>query len=141
MTPVSISIGSEPTTTLLTNRARGVRPSFDAISSLMIRAAEAPSVSGEELPGVIFQSISGKRPAIRSLANDVGSPASPSTVVVARIVSSWLSPAISMMSFEKSAAAASRCERAENSSSCSRLKPQRAAISSAEMPWPTRPGA
>ena len=63
MTPVSISSGSLPDTAKAWNRARGRRPSSAAFSSLMISAAEAPSVSGEELPGVTCQLISGKRSA------------------------------------------------------------------------------
>src|SRR3546814_14105432 len=81
MTPVSISSGSLPLTENVWNRARGVRPSSTAFSSLMISAAEAPSVSGEELPGVIFQSISGKRAANAGSTKEGFSPARPSGVV------------------------------------------------------------
>ncbi len=52
MTPVSISMGSLPTTAEATNRARGRSPSCAARSSLMMSTAEAPSVSGDELPAV-----------------------------------------------------------------------------------------
>ncbi len=61
MGAVSMKIGSSPATEKEWKRARGVSPSFDAISSLMISAADAPSVSGDELPGVIDHCASGKR--------------------------------------------------------------------------------
>ena len=60
---VSMNTGSSPATANEWNRARGVSPSFDAISSLMISAAEAPSVSGDELPGVMCHCASGNRAA------------------------------------------------------------------------------
>ena len=50
---VSMKTGSSPATAHEWNRARGIRPGFDAISSLMISAADAPSVRGDELPGVM----------------------------------------------------------------------------------------
>ena len=53
---VSMKIGSSPQTAKEWNRARGASPSSSAFSADMISAAEAPSVSGEELPGVILQS-------------------------------------------------------------------------------------
>ena len=59
MGPVSMISGSLPATANLWNRARGASPSALAFSSLMMSAADAPSVSGEELPGVIDQVISG----------------------------------------------------------------------------------
>jgi hypothetical protein len=65
-TPVSISSGSLPVTANEWNRARGRRPSAAAFSSLMMSTADAPSVSGDELPGVIDQAISGNRWARRS---------------------------------------------------------------------------
>jgi hypothetical protein len=55
--------GSLPDTANAWNLARGRRPSSAAFASLMISAAEAPSVSGEELPAVTCQVISGKRSA------------------------------------------------------------------------------
>ena len=76
--PVSMKSGSSPTTANAWNRARGVSPSSIAFSSLMISAAEAPSVSGEELPGVIRQSRSGNRAASSSVRNDGFRPPSPS---------------------------------------------------------------
>jgi hypothetical protein len=60
-TPVSMSSGSLPVTEKVWKRARGLSPSCCAFSSLMISAADAPSVRGEELPGVMHQSISGNR--------------------------------------------------------------------------------
>ncbi len=54
----------------------------------MTSTAEAPSVSGEELPGVICQSRSGNRAAIASVRNAGASPARPCAVVVGRMVSS-----------------------------------------------------
>jgi hypothetical protein len=56
----------------------------------MIRTAEAPSVSGDELPGVISQSISGNRAASSSVRNEGRSAASVAAVVPARTVSSAL---------------------------------------------------
>ena len=49
---VSIIRGSSPASEKLTNRARGVRPSWLARSSLMISSAAAPSVICDELPAV-----------------------------------------------------------------------------------------
>ena len=68
--PVSINIGSSPTTANEWNRARGVSPSSAAFSSLMISTADAASVSGDELPGVMRQSSSGNRAASASVRND-----------------------------------------------------------------------
>ena len=59
MGPVSMISGSEPAMANACTRARGVRPRAAARSSLMISAADAPSVSGEALPGVITHPISG----------------------------------------------------------------------------------
>lgn len=61
----------------------------------MTSTADAPSVSGEELPGVIRQSISGNRADISSVRNDGRSPARPSAVVVPRTVSSVVTPGAS----------------------------------------------
>ena len=66
MGPVSIKSGSSPVTAKAWNRARGRNPRAAARSALMMSTAEAPSVSGEELPGVMCQPISGKRSAICS---------------------------------------------------------------------------
>ena len=54
----------------------------------MIRTADAPSVTGDELPGVTFQSMSGNRATISSDPKEGRSPESPSAVVPARMVSS-----------------------------------------------------
>jgi hypothetical protein len=86
--PVSIMSGSSPTTANEWNRARARSPSFDASSSLMMSAAEAPSVSGDELPAVTDHSSSGNRARSSSVAKAGWSPASPSTVVDGRTVSS-----------------------------------------------------
>lgn len=64
---VSMKIGSSPARENAWKRARGVRPSLAAMVSLMINAPEAPSVNGEELPGVMCQLISGKRSAYSGL--------------------------------------------------------------------------
>ena len=50
--PVSMVMGSLPTTAKLWNRARGVRPRAAAFSSLMMSTPEAPSVICDELPAV-----------------------------------------------------------------------------------------
>ena len=114
----------------------------------MMSAAEAPSVSGEAFPGVIRQAISGNRAASRSSRKTAGSPASASAVVPARTVSSVVTTepsgrvtATTSPSNPPDAqvAAARSWERAANASSSSRLRFQRAAMSSAETPWPTRP--
>ena len=54
--PVSMVTGSTPARAKVWKRARGVRPSSLAFSSLMIRAAEAPSEIWLELPAVILPS-------------------------------------------------------------------------------------
>ena len=88
MTPVSMYSGSLPTTENERNRARGSSPSCSAASALMMRAADAPSVSGDELPGVMRQSSSGNRSASASVRNAGFRPASDSAVVAGRTVSS-----------------------------------------------------
>ena len=50
--PVSISTGSTPTRHVSTTRARGVRPSSFAFSSVIIKIALAPSEICDELPAV-----------------------------------------------------------------------------------------
>ena len=74
---VSISRGSAPARAKSTKRARGVRPSAAAFSSLMISSAAAPSVICEELPAVT-------RPPSSSGRNDGLSLASDSIVVSRR---------------------------------------------------------
>ena len=70
-------------------RARGRSPSAAARSSLISSSALAPSVIWEELPAVTFQSIVGERARVISSVPNAGcSPASLSTVVPGRIVSS-----------------------------------------------------
>ena len=93
MTPVSISSGSLPVTVIVCTRARGVKPRARARSALMMSAAEAPSVSGEELPGVMSHPMSGNRRARSSVRKAEGRAASRSAEVPARTVSStrWMS--------------------------------------------------
>jgi hypothetical protein len=118
----------------------------------MIRAADAPSLRGEELPGVMCQPISGKRSVTASSRNDGRSPASPSGVVAGRIVSSTACTRVppsgsgtgtGTISRSKpppcEVAAASWWDRAAKRSSSSRSIFQRAARSSAETPCETRP--
>ena len=113
----------------------------------MISAAEAPSVSGEELPGVMRQSISGKRSASASVRNAglqpgerLGGWCAGRTVSSVERVDAAATGTISVANAPDSpAAAASRCDRAANSSSSSRSKPHFAAMSSAQTPWLTRP--
>ena len=89
----------------------------------MMRAADAPSVSGDELPGVMRQSSSGNRSASASVRNAGFSPASDSTEVAGRTVSSTSAstPGTGTTSVAKApdspASAARRCDRAANSSS------------------------
>lgn len=91
------------------------------------------------------QSSSGKRSASRSVRNAGLRPASESTVVAGRTVSSTSAstPGTGTTSVanapDSPAAAASACERAANSSSCSRENPHFSAMSSAETPWLTSP--
>ncbi len=143
MTPVSISTGSEPVTAKAWNRARGRRPSRSAARALTIRVAEAASVSGEELPGVMCQPISGKRAAEGTPRKAGFSPASPATVVPGRTVSSTRWSPTGTISRSKpppaAVAAANWWERAEKASSSWRSSFQRAAISSADTPCGTRP--
>src|SRR5438105_305404 len=54
--PVSIITGSTPARAKVWNRARGLKPSSAAFSSLMISRAAAPSLIWEELPAVTFPS-------------------------------------------------------------------------------------
>ena len=54
--PVSMVTGSTPARAKVWKRARGVRPSSSAFSSLMISTAEAPSVICELLPAVTLPS-------------------------------------------------------------------------------------
>ena len=80
--PVSISVGSSPTTLEARIRARGRSPSAAARSSLISSRAPAPSVICDELPAVTIHSIVGEprrhRPRSRTPAC---SAASRSTVV------------------------------------------------------------
>jgi hypothetical protein len=94
MGPVSMISGSEPVTAKAWNRARGVRPRAPAFSSLMISAADAPSVSGEELPAVIDQAISGYFSAKNGSSKEGFNAASRSGVVDGLTVSStvWAEP-------------------------------------------------
>jgi hypothetical protein len=118
----------------------------------MIRAADAPSVSGEEFPGVIRQSSAGNRAAASVETNDGFNVLSASALVPARIVSSvtWSvyplsgSPVgiatISVANDPAAAAAAARwCEVTANASRASRSIFHRAATSSAATPCLTRP--
>ena len=97
--PVSMSTGSEPTTALATMRARGVRFSSLTFSPLIRTTAEAPSVTGLEMPAVI-----------QSVPRTGFKPASFSRLVSGRIVSSLSrtisfpslsSPFMGMISFLK----------------------------------------
>ncbi len=67
--------------------ARGVRPSLVAISSLMMSAADAPSVSGDELPGVMTTVLGEPGGVLLGVEGGLR-PARPSAVVEARSVSS-----------------------------------------------------
>ena len=101
-----------------------------AFSSLMISAADAPSVSGEELPGVMSHVDLGEAlPRARRCRTTACSPASPSAVVDARTVSSTrvhdrLAVCVGdrdrddlVVEVPAAVAAAARwCERAENAS-------------------------
>jgi hypothetical protein len=56
--PVSMIVGSEPTTAVETIRARGVSPIWVPTSSLPMRTSAAPSTMPEELPAWWTWSIS-----------------------------------------------------------------------------------
>ena len=79
MGPVSISTGSTPTRQVSTMRARGVRPSAAAFSSVISSTAAAPSLICDELPAVCtpfsrptglseasFSSVVSRRPSSRA---------------------------------------------------------------------------
>ncbi len=117
MGAVSMSSGSAPTTEKPAKRARGRRASCRARRSLRTRTADAPSVSGEELPGVMRQSISGKRAARAGSANAGRRQASASGVVDGRTVSSTScfpppGSATGTISARASAAAGRACDSA-----------------------------
>ncbi len=93
--PVSMIVGSDPTTPTDTMRARGVRPSSVPTCSLPISTRAAPSTMPDELPGVwtwlifstqwYFCSATALKPPISPTASNDGlRPASDSTVVPAR---------------------------------------------------------
>ena len=81
---VSMRRGSAPARAKSTNRARGVRPSSLAFSSVMIRSAAEPSVICDELPAVTL-------PPSSSGRNDGFSLASDSSVVSRRPSSTFIS--------------------------------------------------
>lgn len=114
----------------------------------MMSTAEALSVSGEELPGVICHSSCGKRDASASVRKEGASRARRSTVVPGLMVSSALTlplPGVGtgISSPSKAPAAAASAARwwdvAAKSSSSARERPQRLATSSAATPWLTSP--
>jgi len=123
-------------------------PSDSAVSSAITSAAEAPSLTWDEEPAVTTQRISGWRCAAASSKKAGRSRASASIEVSARMPSSWRMTVPSgrvtgliwaVRSPASSAAAARRWDRTDQASDSSRLIPQRAAMSSAEMPCRTSP--
>jgi hypothetical protein len=138
MGPVSIVTGSTPARAKAWNRARGRSPSSLAFSSLMISRAAAPSLICEELPAVTFPSglKAGFRVASFSTLESGRTPSSRSKMPPS-------APVTGMISFSKRpssmARAARWCDCTAKASSSSRDRPHLSAISSAEMPWGTRP--
>ena len=137
--PVSMITGSAPATANAWKRARGLRPSSLAFSSLMMSTAEAPSVICEELPAVITPS-----PFKTGL-----SPPSASTVVARMPRSSSTRPAVGLdldrddlvreAALPPGAAARSLAATARTRRARRGRAPHFSAISSAEMPWASRP--
>jgi hypothetical protein len=84
MTPVSMKIGSSPATANEWTRALGLETERRCLSSLVTRRAADPSLIGELLPAVTFQSISGKRSLHRSSWKASRRPDRESGVVVGR---------------------------------------------------------
>jgi hypothetical protein len=148
MGPVSIITGSTPARAMAWKRARGRRPSWLAFSSLMIRAAEAPSVIWLLLPAVTLPS--GLNAGLRLASVSRLLSRMPSSAVTSSSLSDtaplslsrWIerTATISFSKRPSSRATAARCwlRRAKASRSW-RDRPHLSAIISAEMPWGTRP--
>ena len=150
MGPVSIITGSTP------GQGERVEPgprrearARAAFSSLMMRAAEAPSVIWLELPAVTLPSGLNAGLRLASVSTVVPSrmPSSAVTIssdsVTSPVSLSRWSERTGTISFSNRpsavAWAARRWLSAEKASSSSRVRPHLSAISSAEMPWGTRP--
>ena len=157
--PVSMMVGSTPLTAVATMRARGVRPMSAPAFSVPTRVRAAPSTMPEELPGwwrwlicsiwVYFFSATASKPPISPIwAKEGRRPPSDSTVVPGRTVSSWsrmVRPFWSTTGTTESlnrpsshAFFARSWEVTASWSSCSRVKPSREAMRSAEMPCGTK---
>ncbi len=159
--PVSMMVGSLPTTAALTILARGVSPRSAAARSLPISIAAAPSTIWEELPAVCtcrmrstvgYRSIAtASNPAAPIAAKLGSSAASPSRVVSGRIASSWSSTTTPFWSitgtsdlakYPLSRACVARCwERSAYRSTSSRVNPSSVATRSALTPCGTNPMA
>ena len=140
--PVNISTGSTPASANVWNRARGLRPSWFAFSSLMISTAAAPSVICDEFAAVITPSGLNAGLSCASFSSDVSGrmPSSRLTISVPDSVGTVIG-SISRSNRPSSVArAARRCDSTENASFCSREMPHFSEIISAEMPCGTRLG-
>ncbi len=102
--PVSMMVGSEPHSAVISTRARGFRPALMPASLLPSRTSAAPSTMPEELPAwwawmtfsmvVYLSSAVASKPMVPIISNEGISLASDSTEVPGRMVSSR--PSISM---------------------------------------------
>ena len=143
MGPVSISTGSEPTTAVVTMRARGRSPSVRTASPDATTTAAAPSTMPEAFPAWMTPS---SWKLGRSAASDsrVVPGRGCSSSAKRRVVPSASftgTGAISRLNQPaERAAMALLCEAAENSSSCPRERDHFRAMRSAEMPWWVRSG-
>ncbi len=157
--PVSMIVGSVPTTPVATTRARGVRPRSVPACSLPISMSAAPSTMPEELPGVCtwlifstqwyFCSATALKPPISPRASKDGlRPASDSGVVPGRGNSSWSSTIWPLRSrtgiTERLNAPSARafparvCDSVAKRSTSWRLMPSMVAIRSALTPCGTK---
>ena len=148
--PVSMVTGSTPARAKVWKRARGVRPSSLAFSSLITSTAEAPSLIWLELPAVTLPS--GLKAGFRLASVSAVVPGRmPSSAVTSSSLSTMLpvslsrrfseTPTISFSKRPSAVACSARCcDWAPKASSSSREMPHLSAIISAEMPWGTRPG-
>ncbi len=135
-------MGSSPASANCTMRARGVRPSRAAASSLVTSTAAAPSLICDEFPAVTNPSGLNAGLSVASRSRVV-SGRMPSSAVIGRdFPSTTIGTGTSSRSKRASAVAraARCCDSSANASSCSRVKPHFSAMSSAEIPCGTRFG-
>ncbi len=130
-------IGSTPTVVWSRMRARTRSPCFSDAAREAMSTPAAPSESGDEVPAVT-RPPSGRKTGLSAASDSIEVPGRTAWSARRSSPSSGIRTISASKRWPAIASAARACERTANSSICSRVMPQRSAMSSALSPCGTK---